>query len=51
MIFSDSAGVLKGNPYKMNNTLHITQMVKDKIERLESLGKNLILLDPGALRS
>jgi hypothetical protein len=38
MIFSDSASVLQGisNPSTMNNTSHITQMLKDKIERLES---------------
>jgi hypothetical protein len=37
MIFSDSASALKGisNSSKVNNTSHITQMLKDKIERLE----------------
>jgi hypothetical protein len=37
MIFSDSSSVLKGisNSSKMNNTSHITQMLKDKIERLQ----------------
>jgi ribonuclease HI len=37
MIFSDSPSVLKGisNSFKINNTSHITQMLKDKIERLE----------------
>jgi hypothetical protein len=30
---------------------HITQMLKDKTEGLESRGKNPILMDPGALRS
>jgi ribonuclease HI len=41
MIFSDSPSVLKGisNSSTMNNTSHITQMLKDKIERLESRGK------------
>jgi hypothetical protein len=41
MIFSDSASVLKGisNSSTMNNTLHITQMLKDKTERLELQGK------------
>jgi hypothetical protein len=41
MIFSDSTGMLKGisDSSTMNNTLHITQMLKDKIERLESRGK------------
>jgi ribonuclease HI len=41
MFFSDSAGFLKiiSNSSTMNNTLHITQMLKDKIERLESRGK------------
>jgi ribonuclease HI len=41
MIFSDSASVLKGisNFSTMNNTSHITQMLKDKIERLELQGK------------
>jgi ribonuclease HI len=40
MIFSDSTSVLKGisNSSTMNNTSHITQMLKDKIERLESRG-------------
>jgi hypothetical protein len=53
LIFSNSASVLKGisNSSTVNNTSHITQMHKDKIERLESRGKNPILLDPGALRS
>jgi hypothetical protein len=48
MIFSDSASVLKdiSNSSTMNNTSHITQMLKDKIERLESGGKiiNLYLI-------
>jgi hypothetical protein len=37
MIFSDSAGVLKGisNSSTMNNTSHITQMLKNNIVRLE----------------
>jgi hypothetical protein len=53
MIFSDSAGVLKGisNSSPMNNTLHITQMLKDKIKNWNREKKNQILLDPGALRS
>jgi hypothetical protein len=36
-IFSDLASVLQGisNSCAMNNTTHITQMLKDKIERLE----------------
>jgi hypothetical protein len=42
MIFSISAIVLKGisNSSATNSTSHITKMLKDKIERLESLGKN-----------
>jgi hypothetical protein len=38
VIFSDSESVLKGisNTCTMNNTSHITQMLQDKIERLES---------------
>jgi hypothetical protein len=51
MIFSDSVSVLQGisNSGTINNTSHITQMLKDKIEGLESRGKkNPILLDPGA---
>jgi hypothetical protein len=38
MIFLDSEIVLKGisNTSTMSNTLHITQMLKDKIERMES---------------
>jgi hypothetical protein len=38
MIFLDLEGMLKGisNTSTMSNTLHITQMLKDKIERLES---------------
>jgi hypothetical protein len=38
MIFFDSASVLKGisNSSTMNNISRITQMLKDKIERLES---------------
>jgi hypothetical protein len=38
MIFSDSASMLKGisSSSTMNNTSHISQMLKDKIERLES---------------
>jgi hypothetical protein len=41
MIFSDSENVPKGirNKYTLNNTSHITQMFKDKLERLESRGK------------
>jgi ribonuclease HI len=41
MISSDSASVLKriSNFSKMNNTSHIIQMLKDKIERLELRGK------------
>jgi ribonuclease HI len=40
-IFSDSVSVLKGisNSSKMNNTSHITQMLKNQIERLESREK------------
>jgi hypothetical protein len=54
MIFSESASVLQGftNSCTMNNTSHVTQMLKDKIERLESRGKkNSISLDPGAVWS
>jgi hypothetical protein len=41
MIFSDLASVLKGitNSSAVNNTSHITKMLKDKIERLESRGQ------------
>jgi hypothetical protein len=41
MIFSDSASVLKGinNSSTMSNTSHITQILKDKTERLELRGK------------
>jgi hypothetical protein len=40
-MFSDPESVLKGinNTSSMNNTSHITQMLQDKIERLESCGK------------
>jgi hypothetical protein len=42
MIFSDSVSVLQSNSNSgtMYNISHITQMLKDKIERLESRGKN-----------
>jgi hypothetical protein len=42
IIFSYSASVLTGigNSSTMNNTSHITQMLKDKIEKLESQGKD-----------
>jgi ribonuclease HI len=50
-IFSDSETVLKGisNTSAMNNTSHITQMLKDKMEGLELRRKNPILLNRGAL--
>jgi hypothetical protein len=50
VILSNSESVLKGisNTFAVNSTLHITQMLKDKIERLES---RAILLDPGPLWS
>jgi ribonuclease HI len=50
-IFSDSESVLKeiNNTFTMNNTSHITQMLKDKMNRLEWREKHSILLDPGAL--
>jgi hypothetical protein len=54
MIFSDSASVLKGisNSSTMNNTSHITQTLKDIIERLESRGKMIqFYWIPGALRN
>jgi ribonuclease HI len=43
MIFSDSASVLQGisNSGTMNNTSHITQMLKDKTEKLESREKKI----------
>jgi hypothetical protein len=43
MILLDSTSVLKGisNSSTMNKTSHITQMLKDKIERLESRGKKI----------
>jgi ribonuclease HI len=43
VILSDSASVLKGigDTSAMNNTSHITQ-IKDKIERLESGGKDIL---------
>jgi ribonuclease HI len=43
MIFSDSASVLKGinNSSTMSNTSHITQMLKDNIQRLDSRGKKI----------
>jgi ribonuclease HI len=43
MIFSHSASVLKGisNSSTMNDTSHVTHMLKDKIERLESRGKKI----------
>jgi hypothetical protein len=46
--FSDSESVLKeiSNTPTMNNTSHITQMLKGKIERQESRRVNPILLDP-----
>ena len=42
-IFSDSASVLKGirNSSIISNTPHITQMLIDKIERLQSRGKQI----------
>jgi ribonuclease HI len=51
VIFSDSESVLKGisDTSTIDNTSHVTQMLKDKIERLESRRKNTILLDPEAL--
>jgi hypothetical protein len=53
VILSDWESALKGisNRSTMNNTSHITQMLKSKTKRLESRGKNPILLDPGALLS
>jgi ribonuclease HI len=41
IIFSDSASVLQGisNSSTIKNTSHITQMLKDELERLESRGK------------
>jgi hypothetical protein len=41
VILSDSESALKGirNTFTMNNTSHITQMLKDKIETLESREK------------
>jgi hypothetical protein len=53
IIFSDLESVLKSisNTSTMNSTLRLTLMLKDKRERLESRGKNPILLDPGALWS
>jgi hypothetical protein len=52
MIFLDSESVLKGisNTSTMNNTSHITQMLKDKIDWNHE-ERNPILLDPGALWS
>jgi hypothetical protein len=49
MIFSYSASVLQGisNSSTMDSTSHITHMLNDKIERLESRGKNLIFWIPG----
>jgi ribonuclease HI len=43
MIFPDPSSVLKGisNCCTMGNTSHITQMLKDKVERLESRGKQI----------
>jgi hypothetical protein len=43
MIFSDSESMLKGisNTSTLNNTSHITQMLKDKIEILELQGKKI----------
>jgi hypothetical protein len=43
MVDSDSASVLKdiSNSSTINNTSHITQILKDKIERLESRGKRI----------
>jgi hypothetical protein len=51
MIFSDSESVLIriNNTSTMNNTSHITQVLKGKIERLESGGKRIQCLYPGAL--
>jgi hypothetical protein len=52
MIFLESESVLKGisNISTMNKTLHITQMLKDEIERLESQWeRDPILLDLGEL--
>jgi hypothetical protein len=53
VIFSDSEGVIKGigNASRACITSHITQMLKDKIERPESRGKTLIFMDPRALWS
>lgn len=53
MIFSDSASVLKGisNSSVMNNTSHITQALKEKIERLLSQGRIQFYWIPGALRN
>jgi hypothetical protein len=53
MISSYSTSVLKGisNSSTMKNTSHITQMLKDKIKRIEPRGGNPILLDPWALRN
>jgi hypothetical protein len=55
VIFSDPESVLEGisNTSTMNNALHFTQMLKDNIKRLESRGKNpiLLVLDPLALWS
>jgi ribonuclease HI len=43
VIFSDSGSVLNGisNTSTMNNTSDITQMLKDKIERLKSRGEKI----------
>jgi hypothetical protein len=53
MIFSDSAGVLKGinNMSTMNNTSRITQMLKGKIKRLESREKKSNFTGSRSLRS
>jgi hypothetical protein len=42
MIFSDTASVLQGisNSGTVNNTSHITQMLKGKLERLDSRRKS-----------
>jgi ribonuclease HI len=40
MIFSDSESVLKGIS-NMNNTSDISQMLKDKTERLETGGRKI----------
>jgi hypothetical protein len=53
MSSSDSESALKGISYTstMNNTSHITQMLKDKIDLNREGNTNSILLDHGALWS